>query len=240
MNKALPWSLVTGGAKGLGAEICLTLAKQGFPVLVHYRSSHREAADIVKICRQYVPSEKIQGDFSNSNFLNQFNETLHQQSYEVGNLINNVGTYLVKPTLNYTQEDLCKLFQSNLFAPYALIQSLIPSLKKFQGNIINIGVAGINSLRADTYSIAYTMAKLSLGMLTRSLAKELAASFVKVNMVSPGYLENAVDLPKEPSSLPMKRPAVFKEVADIIAFLLKEENSYVTGQNIEIAGGVRL
>lgn len=240
MNKALSWTLVTGGAKGLGAEICLTLAKEGLPVLIHYRSSHREASEIVEICRQYAPAGKIQGDFSNSDSLNQFNETLHQQSYEVKNLINNVGSYLVKPALDYTQEELSQLFQTNLYAPYALIQSLIPGLKKLQGNIINIGVAGINALRADTYSIAYTMAKTSLGMLTKSLAKELAPSFVKVNMVSPGYLENAVDLPKDPSSLPMKRPAVFREVADVIAFLLKEENSYVTGQNIEIAGGVRL
>ena len=98
----------------------------------------------------------------------------------------------------------------------------------------------MEGLRADVNATAYTITKLGLWMLTRSLAKELAPSQVRVNMVSPGYLDISVDLPEDVSKLPMGRSGTTKEVANIIALLLDKQSSYITGQNIEVAGAVRL
>ena len=95
-------------------------------------------------------------------------------------------------------------------------------------------------MRADVYSTAYTMTKASLLLLTKSLALELAPDQVRVNMISPGYLEDSVDLPMDLSKIPMQRPAKSEEVADVIAFLLSDKAYYLTGQNIEVAGGTRL
>jgi NAD(P)-dependent dehydrogenase (short-subunit alcohol dehydrogenase family) len=92
---------------------------------------------------------------------------------------------------------------------------------------------------ADVYAPAYRIAKTGLLMLTKSLAKELAHASVNVNMVSPGYMENAVDLPDK-LSLPMHRAASFEEVSRTVVFLLADESKYITGQNIEVCGGVRL
>ena len=76
-------------------------------------------------------------------------------------------------------------------------------------------------------------------MLTKSLARELAESNVRVNMISPGFIENAVDI-QSVSRLPMGRPASFDEVTRVATFLIDPKNSYITGQNIEVGGGIGL
>ena len=128
-------------------------------------------------------------------------------------------------------------FQTNLNAPYQLMKQLIPSIKQQKGSIINIGVSGLNFVHADVYSTAYTITKSALLMLTKSLAIELAPDQVRVNMISPGYLETSVDLPSDLSHIPLNRLGTLQEVADMVVYLLSEKASYITGQNIEIAGG---
>lgn len=237
----MKWCLVTGGAKNLGETLCLALAREGYSVVVHYRNSHEEALQIVKKCKDFqLKVECLQGDFSSVESTQQFIDTYKQRFPETEVLINNVGNYFLGSSLKNTQSDWYELFQINLHAPYLLIRNLLPSLKKCQGSIINIGVAGLNGLHADVYSTAYTITKSSLLMLTKSLALELAPEQVRVNMVSPGYLETAIDLPKDLSKIPMHRPGKNEEVADAVLFLLSDKAHYITGQNIEIAGGTRL
>jgi 3-oxoacyl-[acyl-carrier protein] reductase len=137
-------------------------------------------------------------------------------------------------------DEWLKLFQTNLHAPFILIKHLVSSLCQHRGHIINIGAAGLGRMRADTYSTAYTLTKQNLWMLTRSLALELAPAGVRVNMVSPGHLETSVNLPTDPLKLPMGRPGYHHEISRLILFLLDPANHYITGQNIEVAGGVSL
>jgi len=241
MNSNQSWTLVTGGSKRLGAEICKTLASNGYNILVHYNKSQKEALEIVHECKKLgVSADCISGDFASMPTLEDFIVRLTQSFPDISCLVNNVGNYIVGSVLATTPQQWNELFQVNLHAPYALIHSLIGSIKKNQGAIINIGIAGINHIPADLYSTAYTNTKLSLWMLTKSLAKDLASDRVTVNMVSPGYLDNAIDLPLDLTLLPMKRAATTNEVARVVAFLVDKENDYITGQNIEVSGGVRL
>jgi NAD(P)-dependent dehydrogenase (short-subunit alcohol dehydrogenase family) len=236
----MTWTLVTGGAKRLGAVICRTLAEQGHNIVVHYHTSHKEALDIVASCQHFgVKAECIQGDFSSTKSTLQFTQNFLTRFSNVENLINNAGNYLIKAALDTPAEAWYELFQVNFHAPTTLIQVLTPALKQAQGNIINIGVSGINTLRANHYSTAYSMTKTCLLMLTKSLAKELASSNVRVNMVSPGQLDISIDKPTNPMSLPMQRFGTSEEVAQVVAFLLKK-GQYITGQNIEVAGGFGL
>lgn len=233
------WTLVTGGAKGLGAEICRILASEGHAILVHYRNSRQEAEDVVARCREYgVESHKIEGDFSSMESTLQFTEQCLKRFPQIKNLINNVGDDLIRSSAETTPEEWQYLFQVNVHAPFMLSHALIPALKAAKGSIINIGVSGINQVRASTERPAYMASKLSLLMLTKSLAKELASSQVRVNMVSPGYLENSKTLPN--TLLPMRRLGTLEECARVVSFLLREENGYVTGQNIEVSGGIGL
>lgn len=236
----MTWTLVTGGAKRLGATICRTLAKQGHPIVVHYHTSYAEALEVVESCRQLgVRAECIQGDFSSPESTLQFAQEFLNRFSTVNNLINNVGNYLVKSALNTPSKEWQELFQVNFHAPVVLIQALIPAIKESQGNILNIGVSGLNTLRANQHTTAYSMTKMCLLMLTRSLAKELASANVRVNMVSPGQLEISVDKPNDPAAMLMHRFGTTEELAQVVAFLL-EKGQYITGQNIEVAGGFGL
>lgn len=165
----------------------------------------------------------VQGDFSSREGVEAFLHDYLSRYGETEVLINNVGPFLVESGLKTHPDDWYNLFQTNLHAPFLLSQALAPTLK----SIVNIGIAGLG--RADTYSTAYTAAKAALLSLTKSLAKEMRC---QVNMVSPGYLENSVVLP------PGQKPVSLNEVSQLVAFLLKHPS--ITGQNIEVAAGVRL
>ncbi len=241
-NDRTLWTLVTGGAKGLGAEICKTLAAQGHNILIHYRSSYEEALLIKDLCCGYgVKADIIQGDFSSMEQVNEFITILQKRfPHSIAKLVNNVGNYCVSLPLETADKEWLALFQTNLHAPVALMRALMPVLVELKGNIVNIGVAGIIHVPSDIYSTAYTATKLALWMTSKALAKEFALHGVRVNMVSPGALENTVNGETIIKFVPMQRLGSLKEAARVVAFLFDDENSYITGQNIEVGGGIRL
>lgn len=237
----MKWTLITGSAKGLGAHLAMQIAETGSNVVIQYKKNREKAEEIVKKCRQLgVQAESIYGDFSTTETTDSFVKEYLQRFPNTLNLINNVGQYIMKSAINTSIAEWNSIFQSNLHSPFILIQNLLPSIKQERGSIINIGVAGLVHMKANLSSTAFKLTKSALWGLTRSLALELAPSHVRVNMVSPGFLENAVDLPNNLNDLPMKRAGHFDEVARVILFLLNSENCYITGQNIEVAGGVGL
>lgn len=233
------WVLVTGAPKKLGAEICIALAHAGYDVAVHYRQSKEDAEKLAEKVRSTgKKSEIIKGDFASlaslQNFLKRYKESF---SNTVG-LINNVGNFLEAPLSKTSVQDLQDLFQTNLYTPFVLIQGLLDYLRESKGSVVNIGTAGLYTRQADLQASAYIMSKTSLLTLTKMFARELAKEKIRVNMVSPSYFEDSVVIPNDPIS--MGRAAKFGEVARMITFLLDPKNSYITGQNIEVAGGIRL
>lgn len=231
------WTLVTGGAKRLGEAICLALAEKGHSVVVHYHTSQKEALAVVAKCRSFGrDADLIQGDFNTLQSLQDFIKRYLEKFPNTSVLINNVGEYLVRSALQTSIEDWIHLFQVNLHAPFFLTQSLISSIIQSKGQIINIGASGLQRQIANTYSSAYTLTKEGLWGLTLAFARELAPQGVRVNMVSPGQLDISVDH----YPIPMQRVAYCWEVCRVISFLLDSESSYITGQNIEIAGGLGL
>ena len=232
--------LVTGGAQGLGAAVSLELASQGHDVVIHYRSSAAAAQHLVEECRSFqVEAEAIGGDFSALADLNDFISRYTQLFPHTKGLVNNVGNYLIASSQNTTSEQWLDLFQTNFFAPVFLTKSLLPALRISQGSIVNVGISGLETRGAFTQTTAYAASKEALHFYTLSLAKEVATDSIRVNMVSPGYMENSVDLP-DPALLPMKRAATLKEVACIIATFFDPQTAYITGQNLEVAGAFGL
>ena len=230
----MAWVLVTGGAKRLGAQICRALARDGYDIIIHYRESRQKASEVAEHCsRLGVRTSLAQGDFSTRKGVDQFLKSMQE---DIAHLVNNVGQFLVKPASLTTLDEWENLMQVNFLAPIALSQGLLKMIRRNRGTITNIGHAGINFLKADTKYTAYTSSKRALLQWTRSLAKELAPEGVRVNMVSPGELENSVSL-KNLENLPMGRAGTLEEVSDIVSFLMSKNAAYVTGQNIEVAGG---
>lgn len=231
------WTLVTGGTKNLGAALCVALAEKGRNIVIHYRSSQSDALDIASRCRAFgSKAEVLQGDFSSVNGVEEFLARYLEKFSETEALINNVGNYWIGSALQTSKEEWMRLFQVNLHTPFMLAQAFTPSLIRNTGQIINIGTSGLHRQVANTYATAYHLSKRGLWDLTLSLARELASQGVRVNMVSPGQLETSVDHPK----IPMGRPASFLEVCRVVSFLLEPGSTYITGQNIEVAGGIGL
>lgn len=220
--------LVTGGANGIGASIVERLSQAGHSLLIHYNESEQEAIELAQRCKG---SEIIQGDFSSFEGIEEFVKKVGH--FNIASLVNNVGNYLIKPILQTESEDWNSLYFPNFLAPVELVRSLQDTIRLNQGSIVNLGVAGLH--KATSRSVAYNCLKSSLWTYTLALSKEMAASGVNVNMISPGYIENSIE---QPSHLPMGRLGLKNEVAEAVYFCLS--NKYVTGQNIEVAGGVGL
>ena len=224
--------LVTGAAKGLGAEICRHLAASGHDLIIHYHHSEKEAIQLSNDCRaQHVSVDILYGDFSGADSLQAFIFQCLKHFPHIKGLVNNVGNYWKGPLFETPANLWYALFQTNFFAPIFLTQALVPSIRQQKGGILNIGVSGLQASRKFTKTTAYAASKSTLLFYTLSLAKELGSDGVRVNMLSPGYMENAVDL-KDGKELPLKRPASLAEVR-VAAFLFDPKSAYITGQNID-------
>jgi NAD(P)-dependent dehydrogenase (short-subunit alcohol dehydrogenase family) len=153
-------------------------------------------------------------------------------------LINNVGVYSPRSILELDVDQWDATLRTNLSGAFYCCRAAWP-LMRDGGAIVNIGYAGVDALTANTDATDYQVSKTGLLVLTKSLAKALAPRGVRVNMVSPGQLANSIDLPGDVAGeIPAGRAGTLDDISAAVAFLV--ENEYVTGQNIDVAGGYRL
>ncbi|RDI95975.1 bifunctional dihydropteridine reductase/dihydrofolate reductase TmpR [Meiothermus sp. QL-1] len=233
-------ALVTGSARGIGRAILLALAEQGFDVAVHYRKSAEEAeATRREAERLGVRAIKVQGDVTRPE---EARRLVHAVASELGGiqvLVNNVGDYLKKPLEAVSPAEWDWILDSNLNAPFYLTQAALPYLcATGYGRVVNLGFAGALQLRAWPHTTPYVIAKAGLALYSKALAARLASKGVTVNVVAPGVAENSLSKPIE--EIPMGRLAGLAEVARAVLFFIKEENGYITGQVLEVAGGWNL
>ncbi|MEM1282683.1 MAG: SDR family oxidoreductase [Chlamydiota bacterium] len=237
----MSWVVVTGGARGLGAALSHRLADGGYSLIIHYNRSKSAAEKLKTTCeKRGVVVKLVHGQFNDRESTEKFINGVLDLNIPITHLVNNVGHYIVDSLLNTSEENWYDLFNINVNAPFLITKGLSDSVIKQKGSILNIGVAGLDTQKSNTYSPAYLITKQALLGMTKSLAKELAQQHVNVNMISPGYLENSFDLPKEISNLPMGRTVELSEVVEMVYFLMSDSGRSITGQNIEIAGGVRI
>lgn len=229
--------LVTGSAKRLGKCISQHFAELGDRVWIHYNHSETEAQELAAALRaQGATAACIQADIGQRESV----ERLFQQIGPLDILVNNVGLYICGDLLTYSTADFEQSIQTNLLGAYYCIQNALAQMPA-GGSIINIGYSGLASLAAHPDSAAYVISKLGLLSLTKSYAVALGPKGIRCNMVSPGQLNNSVDLPANFAQLaPLKRAGTPEDIAQLVAFLCSDKASYITGQNIDVAGGYML
>ena len=240
-NTATKIALITGGSKRIGAVTARTLHQAGYRVIIHYRSSQREAnnlADELNSLR-IDSASVIQGDLDDETVYEQLIDSAYQCWNRLDLLINNASSFYPTPIGSITLDDWNKLINSNMKAPLFLAQAATPYLRQTQGNIINmIDVHGQRPMKDHP---VYCAAKAGLQMLTMSLAKDLGPD-IRVNGVAPGAIlwpEN--DMPDDTKQLilertSLKRPGEPIDIARTILFLANDAN-YITGQVIAVDGG---
>jgi NAD(P)-dependent dehydrogenase (short-subunit alcohol dehydrogenase family) len=254
LSPTAPIALVTGGNRGLGKNMVLSLARRGVDVILTYRSNPGEATDVVaqieKLGRRAVALQLDVGVAASfGKFVAQVREELRNrwQRDRFNYLVNNAGVGAHASFAETTEEQFDQLVAVQLKGPYFLTQKLLPLLAD-GGRIINIS-SGLTRFSYPGYS-AYASMKGAIEVLTRYQAKELGARGIAVNTVAPGAIETDfggghVRDNKELNALIASQIALGRvgrpeDIGGVIASLLAPENGWINAQRIEASGGQML
>lgn len=229
-------ALITGGAKHLGAAIAIGLAKQGIDVAVHYHTSKTDAQKTVREVKKYSRGCVVTGDVSRPDDVEVMFEQTEKELGPVDILVNLVGNFIYEPINGTTFETFRDVIESNLYGTFLCCRRALTAMQqKKWGRIINFGCIAADSITIRKNTTPYYIAKTGVIMLTKVLAHEYIKDGITVNSISPGILETSIAKPPTPSGT----YAQFSDIIHAIQFFLKEESGYVSGANIEVAGGWR-
>lgn len=234
-------ALVTGAGRRIGAAIARRLHNEGARIVLHYRSSDRDAHALKSELNSAREDSAIlvQCDLLQHRKL----PTLIRQAHAVWGrldiLVNNASSFYPTPIERADEEQWDDLIGTNLKAPYFLAQAASPMLREVQGNIINI--TDIHADRPLKDHGIYCIAKAGLVMMTRSLARELGPD-VRVNGIAPGAVlwpENDIDevtRQRIMTRTALKRTGCPEDIAKTVVFLVRDAD-YITGQIVAVDGG---
>lgn len=234
---------ITGSTRGIGLAMAHKFASLGSNIVLNGRREIDEV--LVSEFSDYgVQVASISGDVSDSTDAKRMVEEAIEKLGSVDILVNNAGITKDKLMLKLTEEDFEQVLKVNLVGAFNMTQAVLkPMLKARQGAVIN--VSSVVGLIGNVGQANYAASKAGLIGFTKSVAREVAARNVRVNAIAPGMIESDMtdvlsDKVKEATlaQIPMKRFGNTSEVAEVAAFLARQE--YLTGQVIAIDGGLTM
>ena len=238
-------ALITGGTRGIGKAIAIKLSKEGYDIAINYRKENEELNNLKKeIESNNVKCELVQGDVSNFENAESFVKETVEKLGSIDVLVNNAGITKDMLLMRMKQDDFKQVIDTNLVGTFNVTKNVISYMMKARkGNIVNISsVVGISGNAGQTN---YSASKAGIIGLTKSLAKEVASRNIRVNAVAPGFIETSMtdclkdDIKAEISkNIPLKRMGTAEDVANTVKFLVSEDSSYITGQVIQVDGGM--
>jgi len=237
-------ALITGATRGIGRAIADVFIEAGANVVL--TGTSQSNIDQLNSENEIQGIKWLMADFSTPDSIESFINVL-KNTKAIDICVNNAGINIIKPLSDISNEEYERLMSVNLSAPFSIVQSIIPNMKKQNyGRIVNI--ASIWSKISKSGRSLYTTSKTGLVGFTRAMAVEYASSNILVNAVSPGFTLTELskqsltkDEIKELSGqIPMERFAESNEIANTVLFLCSDLNTYITGQNITVDGGFTL
>jgi 3-oxoacyl-[acyl-carrier protein] reductase len=236
-------AFVTGGSRGIGAEIARRLAATGMPVAIGYRERAAEAERVAaSITAAGGTAICVPGDVSDADQVDRTFAQIEAQLGPVGVLVNNAGVHRGGRVQKLTLEDWRLVLDASLTSAFLCARRAVPGMvERRWGRIVNVtSVVGLNGFPGDA---AYASAKAGLIGLTKALALELARDGITVTAVAPGFVDTDMTRGLEPSvrerierSVPVRRQATSGEIARTVEFLAAGPD-YITGTVIVVDGG---
>ena len=237
--------LITGATRGIGKQIAITLAKQGYNIALNYRKENEELENTKKEIEEIgVQVLAVKGDVANFEDCEKFVKQTIERFEQIDVLVNNAGITKDMLLMRMKKEDFEQVIDTNLVGTFNVTKNVVPYMMKARsGRIINISsVVGISGNAGQTN---YSASKAGIIGFTKSLAKEIASRNILVNAVAPGFIEtNMTDVLKDDvkqeiaKNIPLKRMGTAQDVANVVKFLASDDSSYITGQVINVDGGM--
>ncbi|MDP2813784.1 MAG: 3-oxoacyl-[acyl-carrier-protein] reductase [Erysipelotrichaceae bacterium] len=237
--------LVTGGASGIGKACALTFAQAGYNVVVNYGHSEQAAIDVTKQCSELgVEAFAVKADVSKKDEVDAMVDLTLKTFGSIDVLINNSGITKDNLLLRMTSEDFSDVLDVNLLGTFHCIKSVVkPMMKARKGKIINM--ASVIGQIGNVGQANYAASKGGIIALTKSVARELASRNVTCNAIAPGFIQTKMTdvLSDEVKSgilgqVPLARLGQPEEVAKVALFLASDAANYITGQVINVDGGM--
>ena len=230
--------IVTGGSRGIGAEIVRQLANENYKVVLNYNKSEQQAKQIKQELKQIAI---FQADVSIREEVKKLIDFTIQTYGTIDVLINNAGIAQEKLFTDITDEDWQQILDTNLNSVFYTTQEVLPEMiNKKEGKIINI--SSIWGITGSSCEVAYSTTKAAINGMTKALAKELGPSNIQVNSIAPGIINTEMnenltneDLEEIRQEIPLEKIGKPSDISKCVKWLIEDE--YTTGQIISINGG---
>lgn len=238
-------AVVTGGSRGIGLAISRALAADGYRLAIIYREREEEALRVVnELRRQGTDAEAYRCDVADTGRVKSLCHDILKRFGRVDVLVNNAGIAQIKLFTDTTEEEWNRMMDVNVKGLYNTCNALVPQMiSNKKGRIINLssmwGIAGASC------EVAYSASKSAVIGFTKALAKELGPSGITVNCVAPGVIDTEMNsnldeevMEELRNEIPLGRIGNAADVAGAVSFLASEKAGYITGQVINVDGGI--
>ena len=239
MNKVV---IVTGASRGIGRNIATTLAKKGYIVIANYNKSENKAIELQQnLKKENINIDILKADVSNRDEVKKLVQFVINKYKKIDCVINNAGIDQVKMFLDITDADWNNMISNNLNSVFYMCQEVLPyMIHEKNGVIINISsIWGVTGASCESH---YAVSKAGVDALTKSLAKEMGPSNIRINSIAPGFIDtemnnnlNEEEKQEIKEEIPLQKIGKVEDVSRTVEWIIEDE--YITGQVISVNGG---
>lgn len=251
MSETKRCALITGGSRGIGRAIAVSMADEGYDLVIGYAGNSAKADETRELCFNAASANgkeirviSVQADVATQEGAKALVEAAMNEFGRIDVLVNNAGITRDGLLMRMSTEDFDDVIATNLKGAFLMTREVArPMMKQRYGRIINL--SSIVGLHGNAGQVNYSASKAGLIGLTKSTAKELASRNITCNAIAPGFIntdmtKEMTDAAKEATfaTIPMKKAGEPSDIANAALFLASEKSSYITGQVLGVDGGM--